>query len=241
VSAGRSKECDRWSTHVVARRRRCSSTPNSSPRRATEARSPTKSSPILSDYRSKHSTSLGRRSGTARRRSPSAEHRHQQSAEWIRAPELKNWTAGVLSSSPVKPREHREPMAQLCTNRRQIPGEPGEPEDPMAQLEVYPQSDAIVLRTGVFTLECVSEIRARNHRLRFTARCRLRRLGMTVSRSSDVALPVSRRDRSAKRVGAGRPARLGIIARPPPLDTRPHHGHFHGHFHSCAGRALFLY
>ena len=58
----------------------------------------------------------------------------------------------------------------------------------MAHLEVYPQSDAIALRIRVFTLECVSEIHARNRRLRFTACCGLRRLGVMVSRSGARAL-----------------------------------------------------
>jgi len=78
-------------------------------------------------------------------------------------------------------------MAQLYTNRCHIPGEP---DDPMAQLEVYPQRETIVLRIGVFPLESVSGgmIRSRHRRLRFSARSGPRRIGVTVSRSGAVDL-----------------------------------------------------
>jgi len=129
-------------------------------------------------------------------------------------------------------------MAQLYTNRCHIPGEP---DDPMAQLEVYPQRETIVLRTGVFTLECVSEIRARNHRLRFTACCGLRRLGAMVSRSGDIALRY--RDETPARSEWEQGVLPGWESEQDlrPSTHAPTTANFTPMSHSCAGRALFLY
>jgi hypothetical protein len=63
----------------------------------------------------------------------------------------------------------------------------GEPESAV-ELQVYPDGQAVVLRSPIFTLECtgVSEVRSRDRRLRFSARSGARRIGVTVSRSGAV-------------------------------------------------------
>ena len=131
-------------------------------------------------------------------------------------------------------------MAQLYTNRCHIPGEP---DDPMAQLEVYPQRETIVLRIGVFPLESVSGgmIRSRHRRLRFSARSGPRRIGVTVSRSGAVDLRY--RDETLARSEWEQGVLPGWESEQDlrPSTHAPTTAIFTPMSHSCAGRALFLY
>jgi hypothetical protein len=56
------------------------------------------------------------------------------------------------------------------------------------QLEVYPDSHTLVLRTALFTLACneVTDVRRLGSRLRFVGTTGSRRVGITVSRQGDI-------------------------------------------------------
>lgn len=70
----------------------------------------------------------------------------------------------------------------------------GGEEEPILEVQVFPERDAVVLRSPVFTLEFtrVSEVRTRERRLRFAACYGTRRVRVALSR--DGALDVRFRD-----------------------------------------------